>query len=314
MWRPAGALVLAVVLAGCGGSHAEVPRVPATGPANLIRVAVERLDEPAVQSAFGGLHPRFRLVSADARRVVGARGDLRLEFVRMEPHAAAVAFRRAEVDVAPVPLGDLRAALLDPALRGSVRVRTLDGVDLVRLDRRIPLAVRRLLWDSAGREDYRALVSEREAPVAYGLLRSAPTVKRPSLRDLRAVTDDEAFPDVQVRIRGGYEAQLLAAFWREAGFDVIAGRPPYNARFERVVARYPGPRWLFAAVLGPRALRESPAALDRRLRTDATIVPIAWVASAKLVSRRLVGWRQDALGTTDYSRVRVHRTAVLTRG
>lgn len=257
-----------------------------------------------MQSAFAGLRPRFRLVSSGRDRIVGVRRGLRVEFVRMEPHAAAAAFRRGQVDVAPVPLGDIRAALLDPALRGSVRVRQLLGVDLVRVDRRVPLGVRRLLWLAAGREDYRALVPEREAEAAYGLLASAPPVRRPSLADLRNRAED--LQKVRIRLRGGYEAQLLAAFWREAGLDVVpVAGPRSNARFERVVARFPRPRWLFAAVLGPDAARGPLEALDLRLRSDATVVPVAWVAAAKLVSQRLEGWRQDELGATDYSRVRI---------
>jgi len=306
-----GAAAVAVALAGCGGTGSTTQLVPATGPPNEIRVAVERLDEPSVEGAFGGLRPRFRLQSADARRIVAVRGGLRLEFVRMEPHRAAAAFRRGEVDVAPIALGDLQAALHDPALRGSVHVRPLLAVDVVRLDRRIPLAVRRLLWRAADREDYRALVPERAARAAYGLLPTAPAVRRASLRELKE--EAAKLPHVQVRLHGGYEAQLLAAFWREAGLDVVAGSPPYNGRFERVAARFPGPRWLFVAALGPQALRTPTAVLARRLRSEATIVPIAWVAGAMLVSRRLAGWRQDELGTTDYSRVRIRR-APLTGG
>jgi hypothetical protein len=302
--RRLGVLALVVVAVGCDAGVRPAARVPATGPPGTIRVAVERLDDPSVQGAFGGLRPRFRLVSADAARIVGARRGLRVEFVRMEAHRAAVAFRRGQVDVAPVALGDIRAAQLDSSLRGSVRVRPLLAVDLVRLDRPIPLQVRRFLWLAAGREDYRALVPERAAPAAYGLLPDAAPVKRPSLRELRRQADE--LPPTRVRLRAGYEAELLAAFWREAGADVVVVRePPFDARFERVAARFPAERWLFAAALGPRSARGRLGALDRRLRSDATIVPIAWVAGAKLVSRRLSGWRQDELGTTDYALVRI---------
>jgi hypothetical protein len=306
--RRLGLVALAAVAAGCGSGAETAALLPATGPPRTIRVAVERLDDPSVQSAFAGLRPRFRLVSSGSRQIVGVRHGLRVEFLRMGPHRAAAAFRRGRVDVAPVPLGDVRAALLDPALRGSVRVRPLLGVDLVRLDRSIPLEVRRFLWLSAGREDYRALVPERKAAVAGGLLATASPVRRPSLVELRSRA--EKLPKVRIRLRGGYEAELLAALWQEAGVDVVpVAGPPSNARFERVVARFPRQRWLFAAVLGPGAVRGPLEALDARLRSDATVVPIAWVAGAKLVSRRLEGWRQDELGATDYSRVRVRPAA-----
>jgi hypothetical protein len=33
------------------------------------------------------------------------------------------------------------------------------------------------------------------------------------------------------------------------------------------------------------------------------VVPIAWAVDARLVSPRLRGWREDALGVVDYNRV-----------
>jgi hypothetical protein len=225
----------------------------------------------------------------------------------MDAVDAAVAFRKGEVDVAQVPLGDLKAVRLDPAVRGSVHVRQLLGVDLVRLDRRVPLAVRRLLWLAADRRDYGRLVPEGAAGAAWGLSRSAPAVDRPAPSELRRrarEVDPLHFP---VRIAGGYEAQLLAAWWREAGLDVRVRARGTNARFERVLAPFPSDEALFVAILGRGARGKQPAQLDRELRDRAEIVPIAWVAGAELVSPRLEGWSQDDLGRTDYSRVRIRR-------
>ena len=44
-------------------------------------------------------------------------------------------------------------------------------------------------------------------------------------------------------------------------------------------------------------------ALDGQLRSTAAVIPVAWVTDARLVSRRLLGWDEDLLGTVDYSRV-----------
>jgi hypothetical protein len=42
--------------------------------------------------------------------------------------------------------------------------------------------------------------------------------------------------------------------------------------------------------------------LDAQLRRSAAVVPVSWAASARLVSPRLKGWRQDGLGAVDYTR------------
>jgi len=53
-----------------------------------------------------------------------------------------------------------------------------------------------------------------------------------------------------------------------------------------------------ARTLDPTDLR-----LLAELQRDATVIPIAWVADARLVSRRLRGWRRDELGAVDYAAV-----------
>jgi len=299
--RVLGAAILVLLVAACDGEERATPLVPATGPPDLIRVAVASLADPTIARNLVGSTPAFRVLDANPRRIVGVAAGRRLEFVRMEPHAAAVAFRRAEVDVAPVPVGDLKAVLLDPALAGSVHVRPLLAVDLVRLSPRLPLSVRRFLWLAADRADYRRLVPEDAAGPAYGLLRSAPAVKRPTLRELKRRAKE--LPRVHIRIAGGYEAELLAAWWREAGVRVVVSRKGANAWFERRVAPYAEDEALFVALLGKAARGRSLPELDASVRRRAELVPISWVAGAKLVSRRLTGWRQDERGTTDYSAV-----------
>jgi hypothetical protein len=307
--RLLGAIALALVVAGCDEPNRATPLVPATGPPHTIRVAVETLGDPTIARNVVemGSRPPLRVIDAGPRRIVGVRPGLRVEFIRMEPHAAALAFRRAEVDVAPIALGDIKAAQLDPALRGSVHVQPLLGLDLIRFDSSVPPQVRRFLWRAVDRADYRRLVPEDVAGAAYGLLRTAPPVKRPGLGTLKeeAKALRARYPGTWVRLAGGYEAELVAAFWREVGATVFVTQRNPNARFERVLAPYDADEALFVALLGRAAQGKQLGPLDRSLREGAELVPIAWVASAKLVSRRLVGWSEDELGTTDYSRVRV---------
>ena len=124
-----------------------------------------------------------------------------------------------------------------------------------------------------------------------------------------------ALPPVRVPIAGDPAlASIPVADWRDRGLGpVVAARAP--ERFERLTALYPGPEGLFLA-LQPRPgalLREALAAadplpalrrLDAQLRREATVVPLARRVGARLVSPRLRGWRQDALGRADYLSVR----------
>jgi hypothetical protein len=81
-----------------------------------------------------------------------------------------------------------------------------------------------------------------------------------------------------------YGLDLLVGAWRDLGLGAVVGVPP-AARFERLLAPYPQAAALPAAVRGQ------------------LVVPIAWAVDARLVSPRLRGWREDALGAVDYSRV-----------
>ncbi|HSP71600.1 MAG TPA: hypothetical protein VLN26_04475 [Gaiellaceae bacterium] len=255
---------------------------------------------------------RFPAVRAGPRRIVGIRPGLRLEFVRMEPHAAAAAFARGEVDVAPVPLGDIRAALADPRLRASVRLRPLDAVDAVVLPSVLPPALRRTYWSTANRADYALLASDGIGRPAFGFLPGSP---EPSATDYReAKSRIRTLVQPRVRVAGDPEpASIVVADWRDLGLGAVVDRSG-TARFERLTALYPGAEGLFLA-LQPRPgplLREALAArdpaaalgrLDARLRRTATVVPLARAVGARLVSPRLAGWRQDALGLADYRAV-----------
>ncbi len=265
--------------------------------------------------------PRFHRVNAGPRRIEVGRPGLTLDFVRMEPHAAAQAFRRGEVDAAPVALGDLKAALADPVVGPRVHVRPVRALDLVRFDlRRGALAgrpdTRRAYWASADRLDYEALVPERAARRAWGLLPDAPPERPPLLGAFRRHVRSLRPVRVPLGARGEvaqYGASLVASNWREVGLGprVVADAPD---TFERLRAAYDAPEALFLALQPSPSplLRRALAArdplpalrrLDASLRRSAAVVPVSWAASAWLVSPRLRGWRQDRLGAVDYTRL-----------
>ena len=84
-----------------------------------------------------------------------------------------------------------------------------------------------------------------------------------------------------------YGASLLVAAWRDLGLGPYFGKGRPDARFERVLAAYPRPDAIRAA------LRDRP------------VIPIAWAVDARLVSPRVRGWSEDGLGAVDYARVRL---------
>jgi hypothetical protein len=240
----------------------------------------------------------FRLISASPKRVVAERDGVRLVFRKLEPHAAQRLFRRGHLDEAPVPLGDLQAALRDPQLRRAVRVRRLLAVDLVVAERGGSLArlpdVRRVYDDTADRADYQALVPEFEAPPATSLdERPTAKVSRAAVVAARtALKQIASLPHVAVRFEKPadpddvYAASLLVAAWRDLRLGPFFGPGRPDARFERLLAPYPRFAALRAAVRGR------------------PVIPIAWAVDARLVSPRLRGWREDELGAVDYSRVK----------
>lgn len=275
-----------------------------------------------------GIPGRFKVESASPQRLIARRGRVRLVFSRLVPVDAVRAWRDGQIDVAPIPLGDLRRLQLDESVARSVRVRRLLGVDLVALDlQHGPLAklphTRRVYWKTANRSDYAQLMAEGAAAPAYSLVGSASAPAAAEFRQARK--DIPSLPPVSVPIAAPPDAELqyavdtLVADWRELGLGPRVVAHSAGARFERLVAAYPQDEALAAAlllqrsgavhtlVLGALAQRNQKAALarvDAALRAESAVVPIAGVASARLVSPRLRGWRQDALGIVDYSSVR----------
>jgi len=82
-----------------------------------------------------------------------------------------------------------------------------------------------------------------------------------------------------------YGTNLLVAAWRDLGLGAHVGGD--DAELVRLAAAYP-----------------KLSALTAYGHANA-LVPIAWVADARLVSPRLRGWREDELGSVDYSWVRL---------
>jgi hypothetical protein len=208
----------------------------------------------------------FRVVSARRGEIVVHRGPLRIVFRQVEPHRAAVLFRRGMLDEAPVPLGDIRAALADETVQGAVRVNRLAAVDA--LDAlRLPASLRAALSATADRRDYALLVPE-DLDVA---------AKSPPARAFRRAR--RAIPKlhvpVRIRVEGDgtlhYGAMLLAASWRDLGLDVRVSDRDANAFFSR---RSP-----------PRG------------------IAVARAVDARFVSPRVRGWREDTRGVVDYVRV-----------
>ena len=213
----------------------------------------------------------FHVVRARPGQIVARRGDLKIVFRQVEPHRAAVLFRRGELDEAPVPLGDIRAAPRDGTVQHAVHVTRLGAVDtLVFMHASAPL--RNALSQTADRRDYALLVPEDPAAAApspparlfRAARRSIATLK--NVRVGIAVDDDPALR---------YGASLLVASWRDLGLDVRIVQKNANARFTRL------------ASAGPAS------------------IPIARAVDARFVSPRVRGWRADAHGLVDYSRVTV---------
>jgi hypothetical protein len=336
-----------------GWLFGDAVRIEAAAPRTLV-VQLRRpwrrfpyaLTVPA--AAPRGVPGSFRVVAASMRRVVAARGNLKLVFVRLGARAAARAFLQRRLDEAPVPPGELRAFRLDDALRPLVRVRPLLGVDLVGF--RVAggalgalQVLRRVYWETAARADYAALVPEYGATPAFALL--AGDGRAPSMGQVRrARTLVGPLPEVRLKLAVArdaddiYRANLVAAAWRDLGFGPVVfptadfGRRlaggDADAWFRRLVAPYPLPEAVLAALLLPddgrnpwlgrtsapeRLLRRALGAADphpflaradAELQSSAAVVPLAGVTSARLVSPRLRGWRQDALGVVDYTKVR----------
>jgi hypothetical protein len=276
-----------------------VPSARISVPAERTLVLRFRVRDPdlpyrltQVAAAPPGVPGPFRLISASRRRVVVERKGTRVEIQRLEPFAALKLFRAGKLDEAPVPLGDIRATRLDPQLAPVLRVRKLLGVDVVAfLPREVDPEVVRVYDDTADRADYQALVTEFEAPPAEDLRhRGQPSAAKAAIALREARKRIPSLPKVAIPFSRPtdptlvYGTNLLVAGWRDLGLDpyVVANRGLAHAGLARLIAPYP-----------KRAA----------LRSDFDVVPIAWVADARLVSPRLRGWREDELGSVDYSKV-----------
>jgi hypothetical protein len=265
----------------------------------------------------------FQLVSGSADQVVVRNANLTVLFRRYAPRAAERAFERGDVDEAPVPEGQIagtRARLGD-----VVQSRTLLALDGLGLRRLLP-SLRRVYWDTANRGDYADLIAESRGAAASSLFATNKKVSPASYRD--AVKAIQTLPRVRVRIgipaagdlRNG--ARLLYGDWRDLGLGPLLVTEPARAldgSFERLLAAYPqaealpaqlvlqdriGSRDLLLRALEANDQTPALARFDDDLRASARFVPVAWVVDARLVSPRLRGWSEDALGDVDYAAVR----------
>ena len=237
-----------------------------------------------------GVPGPFRLISASPARIVAERNGVRVELRKLDPFRALRLFRAGKLDEAPVPLGDIRATKLDPQLAPALRVRRLLAADAVIFDRSVPRKLRKVYDDTADRADYQALVPEFEAPPAEDLHhRGQLSASRAAIALRDAKKRIPSLPKLAVGFAPGsdptlaYGTNLLVAAWRDLGLGGHVGGN--DAELVRLAAAYP-----------------KLSALTLYGRTNA-LVPIAWVADARLVSPRLHGWREDELGSVDYGAV-----------
>lgn len=270
--------------------------ITARGPELTIALRAPDTDLPyrltEVAAAPAGVPGPFRLISASPKRVVAERNGVRVDVRRLAPYVALKLFRAGKLDEAPVPLGDIRAAKLNPLLAPAVHVRRLLAADVVAFSPSVPADVRKVYDDTADRADYQALVPEFQAPPAESLaVHGRPSASKAAIALRDAKQRIPALPRFSVRFTEpadptlAYGTDLLVAAWRDLGLGAVVGGGS-DAALERLAAPYPRERSLVALGRGKR------------------VVPIAWVADARLVSPRLEGWSEDELGNVDYARVR----------
>jgi hypothetical protein len=219
---------------------------------------------------------------------------MRVDVRKLEPFRALRQFRAGRLDEAPVPLGDIRAARLDRQLGPAVRVRRLLAADAVVFSPDVPAEVRSVYDDTADRADYQALVPEFEAPPAEDLgNRGKPSAADAAIALREARKRIPSLPRRAVHFAEpsdptlAYGTNLLVGGWRDLGLGAVVGGGS-GARLDRLAAPYPRLR-----------------ALQQLAGSGELVVPIAWVADARLVSPRLRGWREDELGSVDYAAVRL---------
>jgi hypothetical protein len=230
-------------------------------------------DETIRRAVTGG---RFRIVRATPDRLVLRRPGLTVVFRRMEPHAAVEAFRRGELDEAPVPQGEIRAAEADPQLSPALRARELRGLDVVVFPPNLPEPLLRAYRLTAPRADYQQLIGERVARAAEVPSAAEFRRARASIRDVPPVPLAFGIPE---RAELAEAAELAWAEWRQLGFPLrrVPQASDPDVRLERMVP---------------------PGRSDR-----ANVVALGWLAEARLLSPRVRGWELRADGTVDYTRV-----------
>ena len=177
-----------------------------------------------------------------------------------------------------------------PTFSPALRARALEGVDVVVLPRGLPPALRRVYRLTVPRGEYQALISERVAAPAYGLRPDAeptsPADAREARGSIRSLAPAQLTLGVADRPELVEAAELVWAEWRQLGLPVSL-RPGARRTDMRFVRAIPS-----SAIAG---------------RTD-DVVPLGWVAEARLVSPRVHGWRMDELGVVDYSPVSIEAT------
>jgi hypothetical protein len=258
-----------------------------------MRVALDpALGRKTIAHALAG---PFRLVESSPRRVVVRRPGLTVVFRRMEPYAALTAFRRGELDEAPVPQGEVRAMEAHVTLGPALRARPLLGLDVVVLPATFPPDLLRAYRLTAPRAEYQGLINERVAGPAYGLRAGVKAIRPADARRARASIRGQPRIPWRLTVPGNPElveaAELVWAEWQQLGLPVrlVPSARGEEARFRRVIA--PSPEAISRAL-----------GLRPNQRAD-HVVPLAWVAEARLVSPRVRGWRMDELGVVDYSDV-----------
>jgi hypothetical protein len=263
----------------------------------------------------------FQLVSGSADRVVVRNATLTVVFRGYTARGAERAFERGQVDEAPVPLGDI--AWTRARLGGVVHSRTLLALDGIVFRKLMP-ALRRVYWQTADRSDYAELVPESSGAAALSVVATAQKATPRAYRN--AVKAIATLPREQVRIGVPpdpvlrYGARLLYGQWRDVGLGprLVTEPAAADGSVARLLAAYPqaealpaelvlqdgaGSRALLLRALAATDQRAPLARFDDDLHASASFVPVAWVVDARLVSPRLRGWREDAVGDVDYSAV-----------
>jgi hypothetical protein len=304
---------------------ARATKISSAGDVVYIRLGTPWLRFPyALTSATAaprGIPGPFHVVRERPGSLEVRRGALTIRFVELPAHRAAVLFRQGLLDEAPVPLGDIRAALADKTVAPAVRIQPLLAVDALVFDlRRGSVAqlpnTRRAYWQTADRADYQALVPEGKAGSAVSLVAGVGLDRNPASAFRAAKRLIPTLPPIRVNIVAeddavlSYGSSLLIASWRDLGLGAYAASGSRaDGRFVRLSAPYPQDEALLAQV-APRA--EMFAALsqnaalaraDDAVYASAAVVPVAWVVDSRFVSPRVRGWREDPLGDVDYARV-----------